>query len=72
MRLIWMCYYRVFLRREGVLGIGHLVVFLFHHCTHYYSSSVRYCEDRFHIHLRLLAVSASYAVDDIGGGARDL
>jgi len=38
-----------FLRREGVLGIGHLVVVLFRQCI----SSI-----------------ASYAIDDVGGGAR--
>ena len=40
-----------FLRRESVLGIGHLVVFLFHQCITF-------------------KVIASYAVNDIGGGAR--
>ena len=29
-RLVWVRPYHFFLRREGVLGIGHLVDFLFH------------------------------------------
>ena len=31
-RLVWMCPCHFFLRREGVLGISHLVVSLFHQC----------------------------------------
>ena len=31
-RLVWMRSCRFFVRREGVLGIGHLVVFLFNQC----------------------------------------
>jgi len=42
-----------FLRHEGVLGIGHVVVVLFRR-------------------LYLFAISASYAIDDVGGGAREV
>ena len=40
------------LLRDGVLGIGHLVVFLFHQGINFF------------------LISASYAVNDIGGGPR--
>ena len=52
-RLVWMRPCHFFLRREGVLGIGHLVVFLFHQCITFYNY-----------------ISTSYAVNNIGGGAR--
>jgi len=42
-----------FLRREGVLGIGHLVQ----------SSSC-------FANVYIFAISASYDIDDVGGGAR--
>ena len=44
------CYF--FLRHNGVLGIGHLVVFLFYQC-------ITFCH-------------TSYALDDIGGGTREM
>ena len=47
-----MRFYRLSLRHEGVLGIGHLVVSLFRRC-------ITFCKD---------AKSASYAADDIGRG----
>ena len=55
-----------FLRREDVLGIGHLVVVLFRRCISFCNSSSCFAD------VYLFAISASYAIDDVGGGAREV
>ena len=45
--------YQFFQRREGLLGIGHLFVFLFQQSLTF-------------------STSASYAIDDIGRGTREV